>query len=145
MPDLREHLQNLFGLDDFRPAQRGAVAELHRGFTGLLYVAPERFASGAFLANLEHLPVKLFAVDEAHCISQWGHDFRPEYSQLGEVRKKLGSPATIALTATATDEVRADIIQRLSLREPRIVVTGFDRPNLLYESRRTTRVAEKDQ
>src|SRR5438046_8685470 len=107
--------------------QREAIAELHRGFTGLLYVAPDRFASGAFLANLEHLPVKLFAVDEAHCISQWGHDFRPEYSQLGEVRKKLGSPPTIALTATAPDDERADIIHLLELREPSRTVTGFAR------------------
>src|SRR5438874_5702972 len=219
MPDLREHLQNLFGLDDFRPAQRGviedvlagrdvlcvmptgagkslcyqlptsvqggltivvsplislmadqvqqmrdeglpamlinssqsateqreAIAELHRGFEGLLYVAPERFASASFMASLEHLLVKLFAADEAHCISQWGHDFRPDYSQLGAVRAKLGSPPTIALTATATDDVRADIIRRLELRESSMVVTGFDRPSLAYESRRTSKNVEKDR
>jgi ATP-dependent DNA helicase RecQ len=82
-------------------------------------------------------------VDEAHCISQWGHDFRPEYAQLGAVRQRLGSPTTIALTATATDDVREDIIHRLGLREPGVVVTGFDRPNLMYESRRITKAAEK--
>src|SRR6185295_11795773 len=104
-----------------------------------------RFFAGGFQSALEQLPVKLFAIDEAHCISQWGHDFRPEYSQLGEVRKRLGSPPTIALTATATDDVRADIIHRLELREPSIVVTGFDRPNLAYESQRVAKVAEKSR
>ena len=184
MPDLREHLQNHFGLDDFRPAQREVIedvlagrdvlcvmptgagkslcyqlpavtaggltmvisplislmedqvqqlrdegipaallnssltpamqrqvmAELHEGFEGLLYVAPERLFAPNFQPLLEKLKPKLLAVDEAHCISQWGHDFRPEYSRLGEARKKLGDPPTIALTATATEDVRADIV-----------------------------------
>src|SRR5207247_1573140 len=83
------------------------------------------------------------AVDEAHCISQWGHDFRPEYSMLGQVRRKLGAPTTIALTATATHDVRDDIIYQLELREPRIFVTGFDRPNLLDESRSIQKVRDK--
>src|SRR5437867_2998296 len=204
MADLREHLQNLFGLDDFRPAQRGviedvlagrdvlcvmptgagkslcyqlpavvgggmtivvsplislmedqvqqlrdegiaaalinsslsvsqqrmAIEQLHDGFDGLLYVAPERFFAPNFQTLIDKLKVKLFAIDEAHCISQWGHDFRPDYSQLGEVRRRLGAPPTIALTATATEDVRADIIQKLNLRDPHVVVTGFDRPNL---------------
>ena len=90
------------------------------------------------------LKPKLFAVDEAHCISQWGHDFRPEYARLGEVRQRLGDPPCIALTATATDDVRGDIHAQLGLREPRVVVTGFDRTNLLYECRRIAKVAEKD-
>ncbi len=123
--------------------QREVLAGLHQGFEGLLYVAPERFFTGGFQSLMEKLEPKLFAIDEAHCISQWGHDFRPEYSQLGEVRRKLGSPPTIALTATATEDVRQDIIQRLDLREPTIVVTGFDRTNLLYEVRRVTKVREK--
>jgi ATP-dependent DNA helicase RecQ len=217
--DLREHLQNLFGLDDFRPAQReviedvlrgrdvmcvmptGAgkslcyqlpaavldgltvvvsplislmedqvqqlrdeginaamlnssldaseqrevIRDLHNGFRGLLYVAPERFFAPSFQPVLEKLRPKLFAIDEAHCISQWGHDFRPEYAQLGQVRQRLGSPPTIALTATATEDVRLDIIRQLALREPTIVVTGFDRPNLVYESRPVTKVKEKDE
>src|SRR5204863_7760004 len=84
-----------------------------------------------------------FAVDEAHCVSQWGHDFRPEYSLLGQVRAKLGNPPTIALTATATHDVRQDIIRQLNLTDPQIFVTGFDRPNLLYESRNISKVSDK--
>src|SRR5688500_14551365 len=177
MLDLREHLQNLFGLDDFRPAQREVVEGVLRGkdvlcvmptgagkslcyqlpaaisdgltivvsplislmedqvqqlrdegipcallnstlspgerrqvmrdveggFRGLLYVAPERFFSQDFAAILDTLRPKLFAVDEAHCVSQWGHDFRPEYLKLGEIRRRLGSPACVALTATAAE------------------------------------------
>ena len=115
--------------------QRQVMAELADGFAGLLYVAPERFFAPSFQSMMRRLRPVLFAVDEAHCISQWGHDFRPEYSRLGEVRKLLGSPPTIALTATATDDVREDIVRQLQLREPQIYVTGFDRPNLRYESR----------
>src|SRR6266704_1196429 len=90
------------------PAQaRQTLAELHNGYSGLLYVAPERFFAAGFQQFMEKLQPRLLAIDEAHCISQWGHDFRPEYSQLGEVRKRLGCPPTIALTATATDDVRA--------------------------------------
>jgi ATP-dependent DNA helicase RecQ len=218
MPDLQQQLQDLFGLDDFRPSQREVIedvlggrdvlcvmptgagkslcfqlpamvgggltmvvsplislmedqvqqlrdegipaallnsslppaiqrevmAELNDGFEGLLYIAPERLLSPHFQPMLERLRPKLLAVDEAHCISQWGHDFRPEYSRLGEARKKLGDPPAIALTATATEDVRADIVAQLGLREPSVVVTGFDRPGLLYESRRINRVAEKD-
>src|SRR3954470_23284101 len=125
--------------------QREVIAQLEAGFEGLLYVAPERFFAPSFQPVLDQLQPKLFAIDEAHCISQWGHDFRPDYSQLGDVREKLGSPPTIARTATATDDVRADIIHRLKLREPSVVITGFDRPNLAYESRRVGKVAEKDQ
>jgi ATP-dependent DNA helicase RecQ len=90
------------------------------------------------------MQVKLLAIDEAHCISQWGHDFRPEYSQLGEVRRRLGMPPTIALTATATDDVRNDIVRGLELREPSIVITGFDRPNLRYECQRIPKERDKD-
>jgi len=124
--------------------QREVLARLESGFEGLLYVAPERFFAPSFQSVLEQLKPKLFAIDEAHCISQWGHDFRPEYSRLGEVRKRFGSPPTIALTATATEDVRNDIIRRLELREPTIVVTGFDRPNLAYESRRMPKATQKD-
>src|SRR5687767_10280826 len=172
MPDLREHLQNLFGLDEFRPsqreviedvlrgkdvlcvmptgagkslcyqlpaavgggltivvsplislmedqvqqlhdegitaamlnsaleagAQRAVLRQLHDGFKGLLYVAPERFFAPSFVPLMQKLRPRLLAIDEAHCISQWGHDFRPEYARLGEVRRQLGSPPTIALT-----------------------------------------------
>ena len=97
--------------------QREVLNELRDGFEGLLYVAPERFSASSFQSVIGKLKVKLFAIDEAHCISQWGHDFRPEYSRLGEVRKRLGSPPTIALTATATDDVRDDIVRQLEFRE----------------------------
>src|SRR5438477_11331186 len=119
--------------------QRQVLAELGEGFRGLVYVAAERFAAPSFMSVLDRLResggVKLFAIDEAHCISQWGHDFRPDYMQLGEVRRRLGNPPTIALTATATEDVRLHIVERLGLREPTVVVTGFDRPNLRYEAR----------
>jgi ATP-dependent DNA helicase RecQ len=124
--------------------QRQTIAELEDGFRGLLYVAPERFFLPGFSQLAGRLKPSLLAVDEAHCISQWGHDFRPEYHRLGEVRRMLGDPPTIALTATATDDVRGDIIRRLGLREPEIVITGFDRPTLRYECRRVPKVAEKD-
>jgi len=124
--------------------QREVMAELNDGFQGLLYVAPERLFASNFQPLLEKLRPKLLAVDEAHCISQWGHDFRPEYSRLGEARKKLGLPPTIALTATATDDVREDIVAQLGLRDPTVVVTGFDRPALLYESRRISKGGNKD-
>jgi ATP-dependent DNA helicase RecQ len=218
MPQLREQLQNLFGLDDFRPRQReviedvlrgrdvmcvmptGAgkslcyqlpaamldgltivvsplislmedqvrqltesglpamllnsslnaseqrevVARLNQGYKGLLYLAPERIFAPNFQSTLDRLRPKLLAIDEAHCISQWGHDFRPEYARLGEARRRLGEPTTITLTATATDDVRQDIVQRMGLIDPAVVITGFDRPNLAYESRRISKVSEKE-
>ncbi len=217
MRDLCDHLQTLFGLDDFRPAQREIIEDvlagrdvlcvmptgagkslcyqlpgaIHKGLTivvsplislmhdqvqklrdegvratmlnsslsperqrevlralekglmGLLYVAPERFFAPAFQSMIPKLRPKLFAVDEAHCVSTWGHDFRPEYSRLAQIRRQLGGPPTIALTATATDDVRIDIIRQLGLAEPRIYITGFDRPNLRYESRGINRVRDK--
>ena len=219
MPDLREQLQSLFGLDDFRPAQREVIEdvfasrdvlcvmptgagkslcyqlpatvrggltivvsplislmedqvqqlrdegiaaamlnsslsaslqrqvmnELEAGFNGLLYVAPERLFNPSFNLLLQRLRINLFVIDEAHCISQWGHDFRPDYARLGEMRKLLGAPPTIALTATATEEVRIDIIHQLEMSEPRVYVTGFDRPNLRYESRTIGKVKDKDE
>jgi ATP-dependent DNA helicase RecQ len=125
--------------------QRQAIAELEHGFSGLLYVAPERFFLSGFAELAARLKPSLLAIDEAHCISQWGHDFRPEYHRLGEVRRLLGNPPTIALTATATDDVRADIIHQLQLRQPDVVITGFDRPTLSYQCRRVVKNAEKDE
>jgi ATP-dependent DNA helicase RecQ len=126
------------------PEQRKILADLERGFEGLLYVAPERFYASTFQSVIPSLKPKLLAVDEAHCISQWGHDFRPEYARLGDVRHRLGMPPTIALTATATDDIRDEIIHLLGLKEPTVVVTGFDRPNLRYESRSISKVRDKD-
>ena len=127
------------------PVQREVFKKVADGFDGLLYVSPERFAHGGFQQAMSRLSIKLLAVDEAHCVSQWGHDFRPEYSQLGRVRETLGSPPTIALTATATDDVREDIVHLLNLREPRLVITGFDRTNLRYAARCVDKAREKDE
>jgi ATP-dependent DNA helicase RecQ len=99
----------------------------------LVYVVPERFRSERFLEAVRAVGIKLLAVDEAHCISEWGHDFRPDYARLGFFRRMLGHPTTIALTATATDKVRRDIIEQLDLHEPKTFVTGFARENLFYE------------
>ncbi|HEY1953630.1 MAG TPA: ATP-dependent DNA helicase RecQ [Gemmatimonadaceae bacterium] len=103
-----------------------------RGELKLLYVAPERFDYGRTAERLRKIGVSLLAIDEAHCISQWGHDFRPSYLRVRAVHEALGSPTTIALTATATPEVRRDIVRELALRNPETIITGFDRPNLSY-------------
>lgn len=110
--------------------QKARIAGVRQGRYKLLYVAPERFRSSHFVETLQRADISLFAIDEAHCISQWGHDFRPDYLRLKSFRTSIGSPQTIALTATATPYVRADIIEQLSLEEPRAFVSGFDRPNL---------------
>jgi ATP-dependent DNA helicase RecQ len=99
----------------------------------LVYVVPERFRSTRFLESVKQAGLSMLAVDEAHCISQWGHDFRPDYARLGHFRRMLGRPTTIALTATATDAVRRDIVEQLDLHEPRTFITGFARPNLHYQ------------
>jgi len=113
--------------------QYDRLDRMARGEYRLVYVVPERFRSKRFLEAVRTVGLKLLAVDEAHCISEWGHDFRPDYARLGYFRRTLGSPPTIALTATATDAVRRDIIEQLDLREPRTFITGFARPNLFYE------------
>lgn len=99
----------------------------------LVYVAPERFRSNAFLSALSEVEVSLFVVDEAHCISHWGHDFRPDYLTLKNVISSLGNPTVMALTATATVKVQEDIIEQLGLPNCEKVVTGFNRPNLSLE------------
>jgi ATP-dependent DNA helicase RecQ len=125
--------------------RKQVMAEVEAGFSGLLYVAPERFFAADFMALMPRLKPSLFVVDEAHCVSSWGHDFRPEYARLGDVREQWDWPVTIALTATATADVRKDISRQLGLRQPSVYVTGFDRPNLRYESRNLTKEIEKDQ
>ena len=125
--------------------QRKALAALHNGYRGILYIAPERFAAPSFQNLLPKLRPNLFVVDEAHCVSFWGHDFRPEYMNLADVRKALGSPVTMSLTATATPQVRRDIVEMLGLRSPKLHVTGFDRPNLAYSCRRLESEHEKDE
>ncbi len=111
----------------------------------LLYVVPERFRSARFLEAVRAADLKLLAVDEAHCISEWGHDFRPDYARLGHVRHLLGRPTTIALTATATDAVRRDIIEQLDLDQPRTFITGFARDNLHYAVRAPRGRGEKER
>ncbi len=110
--------------------QRERIRRLAAGEFKMVYIAPERFRSPAFVSALGRATISLFAVDEAHCISQWGHDFRPDYFRLHEALERLGHPQVAAFTATATPEVRNDILARLQLEEPRVFVSGFARPNL---------------
>jgi ATP-dependent DNA helicase RecQ len=110
--------------------QQERIRALARGEFKLVYIAPERFRSRSFLEALGQSTIALFAVDEAHCMSMWGHDFRPDYFRLGQVLETLGRPQVAAFTATATPEVRRDILTHLALREPREFVAGFARPNL---------------
>lgn len=111
---------------------RQVLAKLHAGELDLLYIAPERLLSDGFLERLEEIPIALFAIDEAHCISQWGHDFRPEYTQLGRLRQLFPGIPLIALTATAEAHTRRDILQQLQIDPARSFVSGFDRPNIRY-------------
>jgi ATP-dependent DNA helicase RecQ len=106
------------------------LSRLRMGEYKLLYVAPERFRSQAFMDSIAETQVRLFAVDEAHCISHWGHDFRPDYLRMKPAIEQLGNPQVIALTATATPQVRADICEQLGLTDAQVFVAGFDRPNL---------------
>ena len=113
-------------------AARRVLAELHNQELDLLYVAPERLMSEPFLERLKDMKIALFAIDEAHCVSQWGHDFRPEYVQLGRLRQLFPRVPLIALTATADAQTRGDIINRLGLQGATCYLAGFDRPNIRY-------------
>jgi ATP-dependent DNA helicase RecQ len=122
---------------------RSREQEILEGKIRLLYVAPERLMSETFLPFLDlvhhQVGISSFAIDEAHCVSEWGHDFRPEYSQLHKLRSRFNNVPVLALTATATDRVRADIIEQLGLRQPNIHIASFNRENLYYEVRPKTK------
>jgi len=110
--------------------RESALAEFEDGDLEFLLLAPEQFANGEAMAALRESPPSLFVVDEAHCISEWGHDFRPDYLKLGAVIEELARPRVLALTATAAPPVREEIVARLGLHHPRLVVRDFDRPNI---------------
>ncbi|MBU0455665.1 MAG: DNA helicase RecQ [Gammaproteobacteria bacterium] len=116
---------------------RRVLAKLHDNELDLLYIAPERLVKPAFLERLKSINIALFAIDEAHCISQWGHEFRPVYTELSCLKKRFPEIPMIALTATADKQTRKDIVEQLVLRQPKLHVASFDRPNIRY------RVVEK--
>ncbi len=123
--------------------QNQRIRRMREGAFKLVYIAPERFRSRSFLQALGQITIGLFAIDEAHCISQWGHDFRPDYFRLDPCSKKLGHPQVAAFTATATPVVRTDIVKRLGLEKPSIFVAGFARPNLRFIVTEIEREPEK--
>ena len=122
------YLNSTLDRDEAKARWRG----LHRGEYRMLYVAPERLMLDAFLERALNWDIAQFAIDEAHCISEWGHDFRPEYRELKKLRKHLPDVPIMALTATATERVREDVVKELKLRDPRCYVASFNRPNLTY-------------
>jgi len=149
---MRDQLQSLerrgipaFGLSSQVTSQenRAAMQEALAGKARLLYVAPERLGSRDFQSFLEKARVDLFVVDEAHCIAQWGHDFRPDYLGLRRAIETLKRPTIAALTATATEATRAEIVSALELREPCRVATTFDRPNLFFGVHRVASADDK--
>jgi ATP-dependent DNA helicase RecQ len=115
-----------------REQQQEVMAGCRSGQIRLLYIAPERLMLDNFLEHLSHWNLAMLAVDEAHCISQWGHDFRPEYAALGQLRQRMPHIPFMALTATADDTTRRDIVRLLGLNDPLIQVSSFDRPNIRY-------------
>ena len=132
-------IHSLMGLKE----QEEALENIRATKIKLVYVSPERLTNKRFLEALKQITISMVAVDEAHCISQWGHDFRPDYLRITQALNTMGRPQTIALTATATEKVRSDIMKHLNLRAPRVFITGFDRRNLFWEVIPTKGEAEK--
>ncbi|MEZ6057186.1 MAG: DNA helicase RecQ [Planctomycetaceae bacterium] len=122
------------------PERRDVMSDLRMGNIKLLYVAPERLTADGLLPELQGIPLSFFAIDEAHCVSQWGHDFRPHYRELYQLKELFSGVGIHAFTATATEHVRNDVIQQLRLEQPRVLVGNFDRPNLTYRADRKTDV-----
>jgi ATP-dependent DNA helicase RecQ len=120
-----------------------AWESLRAGTAEFVFLAPEQLANDEVVTRLAEAGVSLLAIDEAHCVSTWGHDFRPDYLRIGDVRERLGNPRVVALTATASPPVRAEIMERLRLSEPVQVIQGFDRPNLGLEVRRFVTARDK--
>src|SRR5205807_4996093 len=106
-----------------------ALTGVEEGDTEFLFMAPEQLSNAERLEAVKAARPSLFVVDEAHCISEWGHSFRPDYLRLGSVIEELGHPTVLALTATANEAVRSEILSRLDMRDPKVFVHGFDRPN----------------
>lgn len=125
--------------------QRAAESAVESGAGAVLYVTPERFRDRDFFESLAERQVALFVVDEAHCVSQWGHDFRPDYMMLGSIADRLGRPPIVAVTATATPAVQRDIVDQLRMREPYRWMAELIRPNLFLEVRRTVNQKCKDE
>jgi ATP-dependent DNA helicase RecQ len=125
--------------------QQVRLSALARKEFKLVYIAPERFRNAGFSERIKQCRVGLVAVDEAHCVSEWGHDFRPDYLRLAAALEMLCHPPAVALTATATPEVREDIIRQLALSNPLVVVTGFDRPNLRLEVQEVPSALDKQK
>lgn len=130
--------------------QRGAetretMEKIEEGSGKYIFLAPEQLRKQETIESLEAAGISVFVVDEAHCISEWGHDFRPDYLQLGPTVERLGHPVVLAMTATAAPEVRREIIERLNMRDPKVFVHGFDRPNIYLRVDRFPTEQEKTQ
>lgn len=124
---------------------REAIEKIENGAGKFIFLAPEQLRKQETLDTLAAADISLFVIDEAHCISEWGHDFRPDYLQLGQVIERLNHPTVLAITATASREVREEIIERLGMRRPKIFVHGFDRPNIYLRVDRFEKEEEKMQ
>ncbi len=133
-------MDSLMSMDE----QRGVLDDIRHGLIKLVYVAPERFRSNAFRSAIAQAKIARFVVDEAHCISEWGHDFRPDYTALRPFVEEIGRPPIMAVTATATRRVQDSIIENLGMREPQVLAGGFDRPNLHFSVLRCDKDAERD-